>query len=268
MHRDEFRRIVNESVRESLTGQGFDYRGLPQEELTQLTTAIADGVFAGLENLVDDPTLYANATLAQAAAAATAAATAAASIAQDTRGALAAYPAAGGASAAATAGGPPDLAEQAVPAPPRVGPFPSEAVRQGVYAGRVPDATTMEETLIWRGRPYLTLGTVYELTSQRLRVIRGIASNAIDEVELVRVRDTKVKQSAAERLFRIGDITIASDDAMTPQLMLVNVTNPVDVREAIRKAVYEERERRKLLYREELDGGDMGGDVAGEADFS
>jgi hypothetical protein len=30
------------------------------------------------------------------------------------------------------------------------------------------------------------------------------------------------------------------------------VRNPVEVREMIRKAVYEERERRKLLYREEM----------------
>ena len=106
--------------------------------------------------------------------------------------------------------------------------------------------------LVWRGRPYLTIGTIYELTSQRLRIIRGVVSNAIEEVELVRVRDTAVKQNVGERMFDIGDITIFSSDQTTPTKVLFNVRNPVEVREMIRKAVYEERERRKMLYREDM----------------
>jgi hypothetical protein len=35
--------------------------------------------------------------------------------------------------------------------------------------------------------------------------------------------------------------------------MLHNVSNPVEVREMIRKATHEEKERRGLRYREDLD---------------
>lgn len=109
------------------------------------------------------------------------------------------------------------------------------------------------EELLWRGRPYLTIGTRYELTSQRLRIIRGILGNTIEEIELVRVRDTRVKQHAGERLLNVGDVTIVSADPSTPEFVLSNVKEPVQVREMIRAATMRERNRRKLYYREDLD---------------
>jgi hypothetical protein len=109
-----------------------------------------------------------------------------------------------------------------------------------------------EEQLLWRGRPYLSIGVIYELTTQRLRIIRGIFGNTIDEVELVRVKDTRVQQHAGERMLDVGDITVISTDASTPEKTLDNVRNPLEVRELIRKATMEEKRRRGLLYREEL----------------
>ncbi|MGL4651512.1 MAG: PH domain-containing protein, partial [Caldilineaceae bacterium] len=244
MHRDEFRQVVNESVKESLAGQGFESANLTDSQLTQLTTAIADGVFAGLEKLIDAPMSTMNPTTAMAAAAATAAATAAAAV-QDPSGAAA--PLAG--RPASTAGVVGVVAAENADAT-------SGTVQAGLpvvdsaIAQSVPTSDTRQEVLIWRGRPYLTLGTIYELTSQRLRVIRGLVSNAIDEIELVRVQDTRVTQSAGERMFDIGDIAVISGDASSPALVLYNVKDPVEVREAIRKATYEERQRRRMLYRE------------------
>lgn len=106
------------------------------------------------------------------------------------------------------------------------------------------------EELLWRGRPYLTLGTIYEVTTQRLRIIRGLLGNSIEEIELIRVHDTKVKQHLGERAFNVGDITVFADDSTTPTIILNNVSEPVEVRELIRKAVLEERQRRGLTYRE------------------
>ncbi len=108
------------------------------------------------------------------------------------------------------------------------------------------------EQQLWRGRPYLTIGTIYEITSQRIRVLRGVFGNHIDEVELVRVRDTTVKQHLGERMLDVGDITILSNDPSHPQLVLNNVKNPIEVRELIRNAVNKEKERRGLRYREDM----------------
>jgi len=114
------------------------------------------------------------------------------------------------------------------------------------------DDPAAEEVLLWSGRPYLSLGVRYELTSQRLRVIRGLLGRGIEEIELVRVRDTSVSQHMGERALNVGDITIVSNDPRSPELTLNNVTDPMSIREMIRRATLAEKQRRGLNYREEM----------------
>jgi hypothetical protein len=113
-------------------------------------------------------------------------------------------------------------------------------------------ASQPEEQKLWRGRPYLSIGLVYELTTQRLRILRGILGSTIDEVELVRIKDTRVKQHLGERVLDVGDVTIISNDPSQPEVVLHNVSNPIEVRELIRKATNAEKERRGLRYREDM----------------
>ena len=129
---------------------------------------------------------------------------------------------------------------------------PAVASRSAVPVGGSEMTENVPEQQLWRGRPYLTVGTVYEVTSQRIRVIRGLLGNTIDEVELVRVRDTRVKQHLGERMLDVGDITIMSTDPSNPELVLNNVKNPMEVRELIRNAVIKEKDRRGLRYREDM----------------
>lgn len=129
---------------------------------------------------------------------------------------------------------------------------PVAAPGQAPAMAAAPISADDEEQLLWRGRPYLSIGTIYELTTQRLRILRGIFGNTIEEIELVRVKDTRVKQHAGERMLDVGDITVISTDPSTPEKTLDNVRNPLEVRELIRKATMDEKRRRGLLYREEL----------------
>lgn len=108
------------------------------------------------------------------------------------------------------------------------------------------------EVELWSGRPYLTIGTRYELTSQRLRIHKGILSKRIDEIELVRVKDTRMKQHMGERMLNVGDVSVISADISTPEFVLHNVRNPIEVRELIRKAVMDEKARRGFRYREDI----------------
>lgn len=109
-----------------------------------------------------------------------------------------------------------------------------------------------EEELLWSGRPYLTLGIRFELTTQRLRIIRGLLGRSYEEIELVRVRDTSVSQHVGERALNVGDVAIVSNDPRSPNLTLNNVKDPMEVREMIRQATLAEKERRGLHYREEM----------------
>lgn len=109
-----------------------------------------------------------------------------------------------------------------------------------------------EEMRLWQGRPYLSIGLRYELTSQRLRIYHGILGNRIEEIELIRVKDSRVNQNMGERMLNIGDVTIVSADPTTPELVLTNIHDPVEVRELLRKAVMNEKSRRGLYYREDI----------------
>ncbi|MEZ4659469.1 MAG: PH domain-containing protein [Caldilineaceae bacterium] len=128
---------------------------------------------------------------------------------------------------------------------------PSYSTRAAPVAALASDDDP-EEQLIWKGRPYLSIGIRYELTTERLRIIRGLLGQSFEEIELVRVRDTKVKQHMGERALNVGDITIYSNDPTTPEFVLNNVPDPIEVRELIRKATLDEKRRRGLAYREEM----------------
>lgn len=130
------------------------------------------------------------------------------------------------------------------------------AVMEGLDAespttGPLPGASSQEEEILWSGKPLMTLGERYELTSQRLRIYRGVFARNFEEIDLVRVRDTKVKQHLGERMAGVGDVTVISTDQSNPEIVLNNVKNPVEVRETIRKAYLAEQERRGLRFREE-----------------
>ncbi|MBI3926148.1 MAG: PH domain-containing protein [Armatimonadetes bacterium] len=134
------------------------------------------------------------------------------------------------------------------------------AVADGVFAtlaaleeGEAPKPATAspEETVLWQGSPYLTLGTRYELTTQRLRIFKGIFSRQLEELDLIRVRDTRVKQHVGERALNIGDVSIMSTDPDNPEVTLHNVKDPMKLRELLRNAYLKEQERRGLRYREE-----------------
>ena len=117
--------------------------------------------------------------------------------------------------------------------------------------GPLTESSVGEEEILWQGKPLMTLGEKYELTSQRLRIYRGVFARNLEEIDLVRIRDTKVKQHLGERMAGVGDVTIFSTDKSNPEIVLNNVKDPVEVRETIRKAYLAEQERRGLRYREE-----------------
>ena len=190
MNREQVRRTVTTHFYQSLADSDIEITAIPQKELQAVVNALADRVFATLDELATSE--YEGETSASSVA-----------------------------RPAANVSSPSSGSDEA------------------------------EETL-WRGRPYLTIGTRYELTTQRLRMIYGILGKRLEEIELVRVRDTEVKQHPGERALNIGDITIYSNDPSTPNFVLNNVTRPVEVREMIRKATMAEKERRGLHYREEM----------------
>jgi membrane protein YdbS with pleckstrin-like domain len=91
---------------------------------------------------------------------------------------------------------------------------------------------------------YLHVRSVkYVITTQRVRIIRGILSRDIQEIELFRVEDTTAHQTLFLRLFGLGNITILSGDQRNPTLSLTAIPGAVQLRERLRQEVMNLRQR-------------------------
>ena len=107
-----------------------------------------------------------------------------------------------------------------------------------------------EERILWQGRPFLSLVERYTLTTERLKISRGMVGRQVENFELIRMQDIDYKQNIAERVTNLGDITIKGQDASNPEIVLRNVVNPEEVYETLRKAWLEARKRHGLQFRE------------------
>jgi membrane protein YdbS with pleckstrin-like domain len=83
----------------------------------------------------------------------------------------------------------------------------------------------------------------YVITSQRVRVVSGLFSKDVQEIELFRVKDTAARQSFLLRLFGLGTITVLSGDEGHPKLVLNGVPRAIEMRERLRQEVLALRQR-------------------------
>jgi uncharacterized membrane protein YdbT with pleckstrin-like domain len=97
---------------------------------------------------------------------------------------------------------------------------------------------------LWRW--LVTRSTVYTLTDQRLKTVRGVFTRSTDDLELYRVRDSKLQQSLWERLFGLGELTLYTTDASTPEVHLCWIRNAESVRETLRTLVEARREQKQV----------------------
>ncbi|HEX4140538.1 MAG TPA: PH domain-containing protein [Candidatus Methylacidiphilales bacterium] len=83
----------------------------------------------------------------------------------------------------------------------------------------------------------------YIITTQRVRVISGLFSKEVQEIELFRVKDTAARQAFLLRLFGLGTITVLSGDEKQPRLVLDGVPRAIEMRERLRQEVLTLRQR-------------------------
>ena len=77
----------------------------------------------------------------------------------------------------------------------------------------------------------------YELTSERLRIRRGVLSRRTDEIELYRVKDYVLSEPFVLRMFGLGDIVLTTTDDANRTVLLKAVHRPTALRDEIRKHV-------------------------------
>jgi hypothetical protein len=112
--------------------------------------------------------------------------------------------------------------------------------------------TEGEETILWKGHPFLSLVESYTLTSERIKVSTGLLGKDLENYELIRIQDLDLTQNLAERTISIGDIHITGADPTTPELTLRNIAHPKEVFEILRKAWLDARKKYGLIFRQEI----------------
>jgi len=95
-------------------------------------------------------------------------------------------------------------------------------------------------------RWWMNRSTTYELTSQRLKVHRGIFNRRLEEIELYRVKDYVMDRPLLLRMMGLGNLTLVTSDATTQTVVLAAIPNVAWVREQLRTQVQAERDRKRV----------------------
>lgn len=109
-----------------------------------------------------------------------------------------------------------------------------------------------KEDVLWQGRPYLSMVQSYVITDERIRISNGFFGKSTENIELVRIQDVDYKQTFGDRMIKVGDISITSQNPSRPNITLRNVKDPEQVYEILRRAILHARKRHGFTYREEM----------------
>jgi len=90
----------------------------------------------------------------------------------------------------------------------------------------------------------------YRLTTQRLFIRRGILTQTVDQTELLRIDDVRMRQTLIQRLLGIGQVEVISSDRSDSALVLRDILTPETVSEHIRR--HTRTLQRRTLFMEQL----------------
>ncbi len=116
-------------------------------------------------------------------------------------------------------------------------------------------ASDEQERVLWEGKPFLSFVERYTVTTQRIRVTRGLITRDRDDIELIRLQDLDYKQGLGGRILNRGTVLVSSTDATRPEVRLRRVRSPERVHEIIRRAMLDARRRYRVIFQQEMVSG-------------
>ena len=88
--------------------------------------------------------------------------------------------------------------------------------------------------------------TRYRLSEDRIFVEKGFLNIHVEEVLFYRVRDLELQLKLTQRIFGVGTVCVHSSDKTAPDLYLLNVKHPREVKELIFRQVEQEKDQRRM----------------------
>jgi uncharacterized membrane protein YdbT with pleckstrin-like domain len=103
---------------------------------------------------------------------------------------------------------------------------------------------------------------VFELTSERLRITRGVINQNVDEIELYRVKDSLMIRTWWMRLTNLASIELQTSDRSMPVLVIPAIHGGMEMREILRKQVEAQRDKKRVreMDFDETGGSELDGD--------
>lgn len=92
----------------------------------------------------------------------------------------------------------------------------------------------------------VTRSESYTLTTERLRMKKGVLNQVFDEVELYRVKDVTLSRSVLQRMFGLGTVTMQTSDHGQENILIDSVRDSEELREQLRKQVEIIRDRKRV----------------------
>lgn len=86
----------------------------------------------------------------------------------------------------------------------------------------------------------------FTLTTERLRLKKGVLNQVFDEVELYRVKDVTLSRSVVQRMFGLGTVTMQTSDHGQENICIDSVRDSEELREQLRKQVELIRDRKRV----------------------
>jgi uncharacterized membrane protein YdbT with pleckstrin-like domain len=91
---------------------------------------------------------------------------------------------------------------------------------------------------------------LYRITTDRIEYSRGIFDRKIDNTDMFRVIDLKMRRSFWDCITGVGSVTLETTDKSDPQFAFKKVKNPRRLYDVIKKASLEADQRRSVVHLE------------------
>ena len=86
----------------------------------------------------------------------------------------------------------------------------------------------------------------YDLTTERLKITRGVINQHIDEIELYRIKDSQLVRTWWMRLTGLAAVTLQTSDRSMPTLLIPAIRDGASMRELLRKQVELQRDKKRV----------------------
>ena len=86
----------------------------------------------------------------------------------------------------------------------------------------------------------------FTLTTERLRIKKGVFNQTFDEVELYRVKDITLTRSMLQRMLGLGSVVMQTSDRGQENINISSVRQSEELREHLRKQVELIRDRKRV----------------------